>query len=83
MGSADFDGDGHVDGRDFLIWQRGESPNPGSAEDLALWQAQYGKQGEPVAATIVPEPSSLVLLAMLLGCPGLRLFSQKASDDAR
>ncbi|MEO2047442.1 MAG: hypothetical protein ABGX16_12825 [Pirellulales bacterium] len=26
--SADFDINGHVDGNDFLKWQRGESPNP-------------------------------------------------------
>lgn len=80
---ADFDGDGDVDGRDFLIWQRGESPRPGSAEDLALWQDQYGNQGELGAATVVPEPSSLVLLALLLACPGPRLFLQRASGDAR
>jgi pimeloyl-ACP methyl ester carboxylesterase len=40
--SADFDDDGDVDGRDFLIWQRGESPDALSAEDLSLWQSQYG-----------------------------------------
>src|SRR5262245_39274161 len=39
---GDFDGDGDVDGRDFLVWQRGGSPNPLSAGDLAQWQANYG-----------------------------------------
>ncbi len=39
---GDFDGDGDVDGRDFLAWQRGGSPNPLSASDLADWQANYG-----------------------------------------
>jgi hypothetical protein len=41
--SADFDNDGDVDGRDFLRWQRGDSPNPLSSGDLALWQEQYGE----------------------------------------
>jgi hypothetical protein len=34
---GDFDGDGNVDGRDFLAWQR--NPNIGN---LADWQANYG-----------------------------------------
>jgi hypothetical protein len=35
---GDFDGNGQVDGADFLAWQRGA----GSAEELAAWQADYG-----------------------------------------
>ena len=40
--SGDFDGDGDVDGRDFLAWQRGASPTPQASDDLADWQATYG-----------------------------------------
>jgi hypothetical protein len=40
--SGDFNSDGNVDGRDFLTWQRGESFDPFSAEDLEIWQEQYG-----------------------------------------
>ncbi len=62
---GDFDGDGDVDGADFLKWQRGESPNgvPGvsvSAADLAEWQGAYGNL--TAAAGAVPEPSSVLLL---------------------
>ena len=39
------DGDGDVDGRDFLIWQRGGSPAPISTGDLADWQSNYGAGG--------------------------------------
>jgi hypothetical protein len=52
---ADFDGDGDVDGRDFLLWQRGfgttdAAPYQGDANadghvdgsDLAVWKDQYG-----------------------------------------
>jgi endoglucanase len=75
--SADFDGDGDVDGRDFLIWQRGhgldgqEDSSNGDANgntyvdqiDLEIWQAQYGIS-PPITATQVPEPSSLILILL-------------------
>jgi glycosidase len=62
--SGDFDGDGNVDGRDFLSWQRGASPNPFSAGDLADWQTGYGS---PLSAvTAVPEPRCLALLLGLV-----------------
>ena len=59
--SGDFDGDGDVDGRDFLVWQR----NP-SVGNLADWQANYGN-GPFSAATSVPEPSALVLVICAIG----------------
>jgi predicted outer membrane repeat protein len=61
---ADFDGDGDVDGRDFLAWQRGYGiPAPyaiksdGDADDdtdvdgydLAIWQNQYSAAEELIA----------------------------------
>jgi hypothetical protein len=64
--SGDFDGDLDVDGRDFLIWQRGGSPSSLSATDLAAWQSNYG--APLVAVTTVPEPSSLALAALTLVC---------------
>jgi hypothetical protein len=42
---GNYDEDEDVDGRDFLAWQRGESPDPLSSEDLELWQAEYGTGG--------------------------------------
>ena len=58
---GDFNQDGKVDGSDFLLWQRGGSPNSLGAADLAEWQANYGA---PVSAATaaVPEPTSLVLI---------------------
>ncbi|QEG37798.1 hypothetical protein [Bythopirellula goksoeyrii] len=63
--TADFDQDGDVDGNDFLIWQRGGSPNGINSGDLALWQSHYGA---PITAATaaVPEPRPLVLLSLLL-----------------
>lgn len=55
-----FDTDYDVDGRDFLLWQRGLTPGPLSGSDLAEWQAQYGNA--LAAVQIVPEPTSLILM---------------------
>lgn len=69
--SGDFDGDGDVDGADFLAWQRGESPNPLSAADLAAWQTNYGATASTVAVNAVPEPQTMLLLVLSLlgwGC---------------
>lgn len=38
---------GLVDGRDFLMWQRGESPNVLGAGDLSVWKANYGSSASP------------------------------------
>jgi hypothetical protein len=62
-GGGDFDGDGDVDGRDFLRWQRGQSPNPLSATDLAAWQANYGAGSLVAAVGAVPEPTTVVFMA--------------------
>lgn len=66
--AGDFDNDGDVDGRDFLVWQR----NPGVG-DLADWQANYGMSSIMAATTNVPEPTAIVLLGFGLGAvTGLR-----------
>ena len=57
--AGDFNGDGEVDGADFLVWQRGGSPNPLSAGDLATWKGAFG--GPAIAA--VPEPTTALLMA--------------------
>jgi autotransporter-associated beta strand protein len=58
---GDFDNDGDVDGRDFLAWQRGESPTPFSATDLTAWQTAYNGGALVAATAAVPEPTSLVI----------------------
>jgi len=61
--AGDFNGDGVVDGTDFLAWQR--DPSVG---DLADWQANYGATAGSIAAgsAVVPEPSTLLLGTMFL-----------------
>ena len=56
---ADFDGNGVVNGSDFLKWQRGESPAPLSAPDLALWKAQFGSTTQVASVQAVPEPLAI------------------------
>jgi hypothetical protein len=74
--TGDFDNDGDVDGRDFLIWQRGESPHPHSVDELAAWEANYGA-GELSASTAIPEPGAIGLL--MLGLAGLGVRWQYSS----
>lgn len=62
IATGDFDGDGDVDGRDFLAWQRGQSPNPYSSTDLALWQQTYSDSQLAALGTSVPEPMSACLI---------------------
>lgn len=71
--AGDFDGDGDVDGQDFLLWQRGESPAPLSSADLMDWQANYGTQAPiAVSAITIPEPSgaalALIFVASMYSC---------------
>ena len=72
--SADFDGNQVVDGKDFLIWQRGfggvGSPATGDANgdlavngaDLTIWKNQFGS----AAISAIPEPSTLALVGSAL-----------------
>jgi hypothetical protein len=75
---GDFDGDGDVDGRDFLLWQRGSSPDPRSTEDLADWQTNYGVAPLASSSVAVPEPGSVVLLAF-----SMTLLMSRISSAAR
>jgi hypothetical protein len=67
FGEGDFDFDGDVDGRDFLVWQR----NP-SVGDLADWQANFAATGSLAGSLGVPEPSSMMLAMLIIGLCGSR-----------
>jgi len=66
--AGDFDFDRDVDGPDFLAWQRGQSPVPFSAADLATWQTEYNGGLLVAESVAVPEPSALMLLIACLPC---------------
>ncbi|MEM8943568.1 MAG: sulfatase-like hydrolase/transferase [Planctomycetota bacterium] len=71
VASPDFNFDGSIDGADFLAWQRGSSPSPFSAADLANWQNAYSAVGTVASVQIVPEPGGLgmILLGLQMGVP--------------
>jgi len=76
---GDFDDDGDTDGNDLLTWQRGESPNSLSTEDLAAWEANYGMVATHSAASAaVPEPttSALALAALCLATRRRRIAAR-------
>lgn len=66
--NADFNGDGFVDGADFLAWQRGfggeaslatgDANGDGAVDagDLEIWSAQFGSETQTMYA--VPEPAA-------------------------
>jgi hypothetical protein len=54
--AGDFDGDGRVDGSDFLLWQRNTSV--GSLSD---WKAHFGQSQLSAVVSAVPEPGAIVL----------------------
>jgi len=76
--SADFDGNGMVDGKDFLAWQRGFGQSVGAqfgfgdanrdgavdSLDLAVWETSYGSATSAENLLAVPEPSTLLLAAL-------------------
>lgn len=74
--SADFDGDGDVDGADLSVWQEAYNDNEmgdadGDADtdgvDFLIWQRQQGSGADQASAgpVVVPEPE---LLRLLAGC---------------
>jgi N-acetylmuramoyl-L-alanine amidase len=78
--SADFNGDGVVDGADFLAWQRGlgstgggaaagdaNGDNAVDAADLGIWRAQFG--GPPLMSDAVERAAPSVIVAEQLSDP--------------
>ena len=72
---ADFDNNGVVDGKDFLIWQRNQPITDNTATnadgdangdmnvtaaDLDIWESNYDQAPITSSAAAVPEPSTLV-----------------------
>jgi hypothetical protein len=90
--NADFDGDGDVDGADFLNWQRGlgmtaaqringdaDGNGTVNAADLAIWKTSFGGAPAAAAAATVPEPASTAMFAIALaGALALRRRSARS-----
>jgi endo-1,4-beta-xylanase len=72
---GDFDFSGVVDGADLLAWQRGESPNPLSEDDLVDWITNFGGGEGAPGGVPIPEPGGIVTL--LVGACGWRRRQSK------
>lgn len=85
LANADFNSDGIVDGKDFLVWQRGFGIGSGAASsdgdangdgavnaaDLALWKSGFGMPPAVAAVSAVPEPLSATTALLGLAALGL------------
>ncbi len=67
---GDIDGDGDVDGTDFLLIQRGFGDTT-SQQDLDDWLANYPTP-MPLGASAIPEPSTLCLSIGMMLLGGIR-----------
>ncbi len=67
---GDIDGDGDVDGQDFLLIQQGFGDTT-DQQDLDDWHTNY-PTAAPIAASAVPEPSTLTLTMGMLLLGGTR-----------
>ena len=80
LNSADFDGDGDVDGSDFLNWQsnfptaegatkiNGDADNDGDVDgdDFQFWLQQFSNSGSgQQSIASAPEPTAIALLAAI------------------
>lgn len=72
---GDVDGDGDIDGQDFLMIQQGIGTGTFTATDLADWQSAYGSAS--LAAAAVPEPSSCLLLLCGMGLIPARRWAHR------
>ena len=64
---GDFDGNGHIDGADFLAWQRGQTSDELSSDGLTVWQSRYGDDvriGSSQATAALPEPPIGTIIVM-------------------
>jgi hypothetical protein len=91
--NADFDGNGIVDGNDFLKWQRGfgltgqtnnqngDANGDGSvtAADLAIWKTKFGGPGATAAVDAVPEPASVAMLGLGMLAGGTLVRARRRS----
>ena len=63
---GDFNFDGEVNGDDFLLWQRGGSPDPLSSGDLDTWKASYDNPAASASLAVPEPPTTLVILGGVL-----------------
>jgi hypothetical protein len=89
--SGDFNHDGFVDAADYVVWRRGLADGTMNASHYDEWTANFAATAGAAAATTtgilraaVPEPSSLMLVAIGLAAVGsIRQSALKARPACR
>lgn len=90
---GDYDLSGHVDGNDFLVWQRslgssasvagvgadGNGDGVVDGADLAIWRSHFGTSAGAATTASVPEPASSIM-AWLLFSVGLLSHRLRAGE---
>ncbi len=67
--TGDFNGDGVVDGSDYVLWRVGQSPSH-IPDDFNVWRTHFGQTGASgggaglASQSAVPEPTTLNLLVL-------------------
>jgi len=80
---GDYNLDGFVDGADFLVWQRGNSPNGLTASDLQKWQNNFGVGSQPPPPPRPePPPRGTVLYSQTFDGPSVpaNWYAQNGSN---
>jgi hypothetical protein len=86
ISAGDFDGDGDVDGDDFLVWQSSVGMSAGAmasdgdadgdgdvdGDDFLIWQSNFGSASGSSATSAVPEPSGLATILISLVFSAIR-----------
>jgi hypothetical protein len=89
IANADFNGDGSIDGSDFLVWQNGQGlmgtaerlngdangDHAVDAADLAIWRTQFG--ATPPGFAPVPEPATAVVALAGIACVAISRRSSR------
>jgi hypothetical protein len=77
---GDFNLNDQVDATDLAIWEsgygtaagktRGDADGDGlvTGQDFLIWQQQFGSVALSAASAVVPEPTSVILALILVGC---------------
>lgn len=79
---GDYNGDGHVDAADYVVWRNSVGTSNLAADgngngvidkgDYTLWRSQYGQSGAAASSLTlasVPEPATLLAVLLLAGVP--------------
>lgn len=67
---GDFNGDGKVNGADYVVWRKNPAANGGTPGGYNTWRANFGSGSGAgsLSAEAVPEPSMMLLLASAVAC---------------